>query len=64
MVCTRCRVDVDMAHGFTSGKGRPALMMIIFDLIRFLLKKITKPKFFLKKTKTGSNRPISVRFVF
>jgi len=29
------------------------------------MKKITKPKlFFFKKTETGSNRPVSVRFGF
>jgi len=50
MVCTRCRVDVDMAHGFTSGKGRPALRMIIFGLIRFLSKKNNQTEFFLKKS--------------
>jgi hypothetical protein len=39
--------------------------VIIFDLVRFLSKKVTKPKlFFKKKTKTGSNRPVSVRFGF
>ena len=37
--------------------------MIIFGSVRFLLKKITKLKFFFeKKTETGSNRPVSVRF--
>ena len=41
--------------------------MIIFDSIRFLLKKITKLKFFFKKNRnrvkpTGSNRLVSVRF--
>jgi hypothetical protein len=30
----------------------------------FIKKKITKPKFFLKKTETGSNRPVSIRFGF
>jgi hypothetical protein len=35
--------------------------MIIFGLVRFLLKKVIKPVFF-KKTKTGSNQPVSVRF--
>jgi hypothetical protein len=30
--------------------------VIIFGLVRFLSKKLTKPKFFLKKTETGSNR--------
>jgi hypothetical protein len=38
--------------------------MIIFGSVQFLLKKIIKPNFFLKKTKTGSNRPVSVRFGF
>ena len=37
--------------------------MIIFSSVRFLSKTITKPKF-KKKTKTGSNRPVSVRFGF
>jgi hypothetical protein len=42
---------------------------IIFGSVRFLSKKITKPKLFLKKknrnrTETGSNRPVSVRFGF
>jgi hypothetical protein len=37
--------------------------VIIFGSVRFLSKKVTKPKFFLKKkTETGSNRPVSVRF--
>jgi hypothetical protein len=37
--------------------------VIIFGSVRFLLKKITKLKFFFeKKTETGSNRPVSVRF--
>jgi hypothetical protein len=32
--------------------------------VRFLSKKITKPIFFyFKKTETGSNRPVSVRFL-
>ena len=30
--------------------------------VRFLSKKVTKPNFFLKKTETGSNRPVLVRF--
>ena len=39
--------------------------MIIFGLVWFLSKKITKLKFFFeKKTETGSNRPVSVRFGF
>jgi hypothetical protein len=44
--------------------------VIIFSLVRFLSKKVTKPKlfFFEKKnwnqTETGSNRPVSVRFGF
>ena len=39
--------------------------MIIFGSVRFLSKKVIKPKFFLKKkTETGSNRPVSVRFGF
>jgi len=38
--------------------------VIIFGSVRFLLKKVTKPKFFFlkKKTETESNRPVSVRF--
>ena len=38
--------------------------VIIFGSVRFLSKKVTKPKFFFlkKKTETGSNRPVSVRF--
>jgi hypothetical protein len=37
--------------------------VIIFGLIRFLSKKVTKPNFFFfKKTEIGSNRPVSVRF--
>ena len=38
--------------------------MIIFGSVRFLSKKVTKPKKkkFEKKTETGSNRPVSVRF--
>jgi hypothetical protein len=32
-----------------------------FDLV-FIKKKITKPNFFIKKTETGSNRQVSVRF--
>ena len=36
-----------------------------FGSVRFLSKKVTKPKFFFeKKTETGSNRPVSVRFGF
>ena len=39
--------------------------MIIFGSVRFLSKKVTKPKFFFeKKTETESNRPFSVRFGF
>jgi len=42
--------------------------VIIFGSVQFLLKKVTKPNFFLKKnrnrTETGSNRPVSVRFGF
>jgi hypothetical protein len=40
--------------------------VIIFGSVRFLSKKVTKPKlfFFEKKTETGSNRPVSVRFGF
>jgi hypothetical protein len=34
--------------------------VIIFGSVRFLSKKATKPIFFLKKTETGSNRPVSV----
>jgi len=37
--------------------------VIIFGLVQFLLKKVTKPNFF-KKTKTGSNRLVSVQFGF
>jgi len=35
--------------------------VIIFGSVRFLSKKATKPNF-LKKPKTGSNRPVSVWF--
>jgi len=38
--------------------------VIIFGSVRFLSKKVTKSKFFLKKTETGSNQPVSVRFGF
>jgi hypothetical protein len=38
--------------------------VIIFYSVWFLSKKITKPKFLKKKTETGSNRPVSVRFGF
>jgi hypothetical protein len=39
--------------------------VIIFDFVRFLSKKVTKLNFFFeKKTETGSNRPVSVRFGF
>jgi hypothetical protein len=39
--------------------------VIIFGSVRFLSKKVTKPKFFFKKKpETGSNRPGSVRFSF
>jgi len=40
--------------------------VIIFGSVRFLSKKVTKPNFFFfeKKTETGSNRPVSVRFGF
>jgi len=38
--------------------------MNIFSSVRFLSKKITKPKFFLKKPETCSNRQVSVRFGF
>jgi hypothetical protein len=40
------------------------LGVIIFGSVRFLSKKITKPKFFFlkKKTETESNRSVSVRF--
>jgi len=38
------------------------LKLIIFGLIWFLSKKIIKPKFFKKKTETGSNQPVLVRF--
>jgi hypothetical protein len=33
-----------------------------FGSVRFLSKKVTKPNFKKKKTETGSNRPVSVRF--
>jgi hypothetical protein len=42
--------------------------VIIFGSVRFLSKKVTKPKFFFfekknrNRTETGSNRPVSVRF--
>jgi hypothetical protein len=64
----------DIKHSF---KTNPMLMdetkkirlkklgVIIFGSVRFLSKKVTKPKFFyFKKTKTGSNRQVSVRFGF
>jgi hypothetical protein len=35
--------------------------MIIFGLVRFLSKKSNQTKFFFKKTKTGSNRLVSVQ---
>jgi len=38
--------------------------MIIFGSVQFLLKKIIKSNFLKKKTKIGSNRPVSVRFGF
>jgi hypothetical protein len=38
--------------------------VIIFGSIRFLSKKSNQTNFFLKKTETGANRPISVRFGF
>jgi hypothetical protein len=38
--------------------------VIIFSSVRFLSKKITKLIFLKKKTETGSNRPVSVRFGF
>jgi hypothetical protein len=37
------------------------LGVIIFGSVRFYQKIVTKPKF-KKKTETGSNRPVSVRF--
>jgi hypothetical protein len=37
--------------------------MIIFGSVYFYIKKIIKLKFFLKKIETGSNRPVSVRFL-
>jgi phage shock protein PspC (stress-responsive transcriptional regulator) len=40
------------------------LGVIIFGSVRFLSKKVTKPKFFFKKIETRSNRPVSVRFGF
>jgi hypothetical protein len=36
--------------------------VFIFYSVRFLSKKVTKPSFLKKKTKTGSNRPGSVQF--
>jgi hypothetical protein len=42
--------------------GSMLVAVIIFYLVRFLLKKIIKPIFF-KKTETGSNRPVSVQFL-
>jgi hypothetical protein len=37
--------------------------VVIFGSVRLLLKiKVTKQNFFFKKTKTGSNRPVSVWF--
>jgi hypothetical protein len=45
----------------------PPVEVIIFDSVRFLLKKkkkVSKPKLFKKKTETGSNRPVSVQFGF
>jgi hypothetical protein len=36
--------------------------VIIFGSGRFLSKKNNQTEFFLKKTETGSNRPVSVRF--
>jgi hypothetical protein len=54
MVCTRCRVDVDMARGFTSGKGRPALRGDYFQFGLIFIKKIIKLN--LKKTETASSR--------
>jgi len=38
--------------------------VIIFGLVWFLSKKLTKPKFFFKKIETGSNRAVSVWFGF
>jgi hypothetical protein len=39
--------------------------VIIFGSVRFLSKKVTKPKkIYKKKTETGSNRPVLVRFGF
>jgi hypothetical protein len=38
--------------------------MIIFGSVWFLTKKVTKLNLFFKKTKIGSNRPVSVRFGF
>ena len=38
--------------------------LIIFVRFGFYQKKRTKLNFFLKKTETGSNRPVSVRFGF
>jgi len=47
------------------GKSSCKVGVIIFGSVRFLSKKVTKPKFFKKKkTETGSNRPVSVRFGF
>jgi hypothetical protein len=38
--------------------------VIIFGSVRFLSKKNNQTEFFLKKTETGSNRAVSVRFGF
>jgi hypothetical protein len=37
--------------------------VVNFDSVQFLSKKITKLNFFFKKTETGSNQPVSVRFL-
>jgi len=39
-----------------------SLGVIIFDSVRFLLKKSNQNRFFFFKTETGSNRPVSVWF--
>jgi hypothetical protein len=36
--------------------------VFIFGSVWFLSKKVTKPNLKKKKTETGSNRPVSVRF--
>jgi hypothetical protein len=38
--------------------------VIIFDSVYFYIKKVIKLNFFFKKIETGSNRPVSVRFLW